>query len=154
MRGTGCASIGIGQRFGGLHDFKREREMKQDTAKKEESVCGLKSHHADQLPRKENMKCNIMGFGVVILAVFIPFLLILTSIGPWLVQAVQQTQGIAPKHTCTLTLLVYSTIPILALKKYCPFITKQRYPSRWYELPEPTRQAHICANLIKRTQWQ
>ena len=98
--------------------------MKQDTTGKEESVRGLKSHHTDLLPRKENRKFSIVRYGVIVLAVLVPYLLILIFIGPWLVQVVQQTQGIAPKYTYGLMLLSYGIILSLALKKYFPYITK------------------------------
>ena len=98
--------------------------MKQDTTEKEESVRGLKSPHTDILPRKENRKCSIARFGVIMLVALLLYLLILISIGPWLVQVVQQTQVIAPKYTYGLMLLVYGIILSLVLMKYCPYVTK------------------------------
>ena len=98
--------------------------MKQDTTGKEESLHGLKSPHADLLTRKENRKFSIVRYGVVVLAVLVPYLLILMSLGTWLVQAVQQTQGIAPKYTYILMFIFYGIILSLALKKYGPYILK------------------------------
>jgi hypothetical protein len=98
--------------------------MKQDTTEKEESVRGLKSHHTDLLTRKENRKFSIVRYGVIVLAVLVPYLLILIFFGTWLVQAVQQTQGIAPKYTYILMFIFYSIILILALKKYGSYIIK------------------------------
>ena len=55
---------------------------------------------------------------VLLLAVFLSYLLILTSIGPCLVQEVQQTHGIVPKYTYCSMLLIYGIIPVFVIHKY------------------------------------
>ncbi|KAF5433513.1 hypothetical protein C5S39_01535 [Candidatus Methanophagaceae archaeon] len=55
---------------------------------------------------------------VLLLAVFLSYLLILTSIGPWLVQEVQQTHGIVPKYTYCSMLLIYGIIQVFVIHKY------------------------------------
>jgi hypothetical protein len=99
--------------------------MKQNIGEEKESARGLKSPpHTDLLPRKEKRKCSIGRFGLIVLAILLPYLLILMSIGPYLVQALQQTQGFAPKHTYISMLLFCGIILFVALRKYCPYITK------------------------------
>lgn len=57
-------------------------------------------------------------FWKLFLVVLLPFLLILTIVGPWLVQEIQQTYGIVPIYTYCSMLLMYGIIQMFVFHKY------------------------------------